>query len=307
MRVFSAIPDEPELNVQEDFRVVFESSNRRACADRALVLESVGIPYRIVEDTATFALVVPAERSPQAVTELQLYDEENPPRHVIRSTRPMAPQNAAPGVFAYLAVIVAVAGFESLSMFGQDWLGAGRVDGALIRAGEWWRTVTALTLHADFRHLAGNIVFGTFFGYFAGRLLGSGVAWAAILVSAAAGNLLNTLLLESTHRAIGASTAVFAALGILAGFVWRAKLVSQERWPYRLGPLVGGIALLMYTGTGDANTDIGAHLMGFLCGLASGIALTRFRDRLIGSRWQLAGGIVAAILVTGAWVCAFAA
>lgn len=307
MRVFSSSPDEPKLNVPEDLRVVFESRNRRACADRALVLDSAGIPYRIVEDPVSCALVVPAAMSPQAVAELRLYDDENPPRRLEKPAASITPQNAAPGVFAYLAVIVAVAWFEGLSLFGQDWLGAGRIDGVLIRAGEWWRTVTALTLHSGFRHLAGNIVFGTFFGYFAGRLLGSGMAWATILVSAAAGNLLNTLLLESTHRAIGASTAVFAALGILAGFVWRAKLMSQERWPYRVGPIVGGFALLMYTGTGDANTDIGAHLMGFLCGLVSGMLLTRWRERLADPRWQLAGGFIAGILVTGAWIGALAA
>lgn len=306
MRVFSINPDEPKLNVDQDLRVVFESRNRRACADRALVLESTGIPYQIVEDLSSCALVVPAENSPQAMTELRLYDEENPPRQS-KSVQSVKPQNAAPGVIAYLAVIVAIAWFEGLSLFGQDWMGAGRVDGILVRAGEWWRTVTALTLHSGLRHLAGNIVFGAFFGYFAGRLLGSGVAWAAIVVSGATGNLLNTLLLESTHRAIGASTAVFAALGILAGFVWRARLMSQERWPYRVGPIVGGFALLMYTGTGDANTDIGAHLMGFLCGLASGVVLTRWRDRLTDRRWQLAGTATAAVLLIGAWISAFAA
>jgi membrane associated rhomboid family serine protease len=307
MRVFSSGQHEPELNMQEDLRVVYESRNRRACADRALVLDSVGIPYRIVEDPVSCALVVPAEFSINAMTELRLYEEENPPRRVHKPGASVTPQNAAPGVFAYLAVIVGVAWFEGLSLFGQDWLGAGRVDGTLIRAGEWWRTVTALTLHSGFSHLAGNIVFGAFFGYFAGRLLGSGTAWAAILISGAAGNLLNTLLLDSTHRAIGASTAVFAALGILAGFVWRAKLMSQERWPYRVGPIVGGFALLMYTGTGDANTDIGAHLMGFFCGLASGMLLTRWRDRLTDPRWQLAGALIAGSLVTGAWIGAFTA
>jgi membrane associated rhomboid family serine protease len=113
------------------------------------------------------------------------------------------------------------------------------------------------------------------------------------------------LLLESTHRAIGASTAVFAALGLVAGFVWRGKLLSQDRWPYRVGPIVGGFALLMYTGTGDANTDIGAHLMGFLCGLAGGVLLTRLRNRLTDNRLQLASAALALFVVVSAWIAAF--
>lgn len=295
----------------DDMRVVFESRNRRACSDRALVLTSVQIPHQVVDDIAGCALVVPAEYSARAVDELRLYDEENPPRRPARKVEPFAHQNAAPGVVAYVVVIVGVAWLAGASFFGQDWLAAGRVDGALIRAGEWWRTFTALTLHAGLRHLVGNIVFGAFFGLFAGRLLGPGVAWLAIVLMGASGNALNTLLLESTHKSIGASTAVFAALGLLAGFVWRARLMSQERWPYRIGPIVGGFALLMFTGTGDggpdSRTDVGAHLMGFLCGLTGGMLLALVRDQLAERRWQIIAAVLTVLLLGVAWLAAFLA
>ena len=290
----------------DDLRVVFESRNRRACADRALVLESVQIPYRIVEDGLSCLVVVPAEFSSRAVEEIMQYEEENPPP-LPRRAAPIEHQNAVPGIVGYALVICAVAWFAGVSVFGRDWLGAGRIDGVLLRDGEWWRTITALTLHADLRHLAGNLVFGSFFGLFAGRLLGPGVAWLTILVAAGTGNAFNTLLLESTHRSIGASTAVFAALGLLAGFVWRGKLMSQERWPYRVGPVVGGLALLMYTGTGDANTDIGAHLMGFVCGFAAGMVVAPVREYLTNVRLQTWSAISAAALLVIAWTAAFLA
>jgi len=290
--------------MNDDMRVVFESPNRRACSDRALVLAAVQIPHRVVDDVVGCALIVPAELSAQAMQELRLYDEENPPPRLQQIT-PFAYQNAVPGIVAYAITIFVIAWFAGASYFGQDWLAAGRIDGTLIRAGEWWRTITALTLHSGLRHLIGNIVFGAFFGLLAGRLLGSGVAWLSVVLAAASGNALNTLLLESSHRSIGASTAVFAALGLTAGFVWRAKLMSQERWPYRVGPIVGGFALLMYTGTGDENTDIGAHLMGFLCGFAGGILLTRLRHKLTDARWQAAAALLAITSVAGAWLIAF--
>jgi len=290
--------------MNDDLRVVFESRNRRACADRALVLASLQIPHQVVDDLGGCALVVPADFSAQAMNELRLYDEENPP-HRPRRITPIIYQNAIPGVVGYIVVICAVAWFATTSFLTQDWLGAGRVDGVLIRAGDWWRTVTALTLHGSLRHLVGNIVFGAFFGLFAGRLLGSGVAWLAILLTAASGNALNMLLLESTHRSIGASTAVFAALGIVAGFVWRGKLMAQDRWPYRVGPIVGGFALLMYTGTGDANTDIGAHLMGFLCGFAGGMLLIPYRHQLNNPRWQIYAAAMTGALLIGSWIIAF--
>jgi membrane associated rhomboid family serine protease len=284
-------------------RVVFESPNRRACSDRALVLESLQIPYQIVDDDLSCALVVPDEFSARAAEELRLYDDENPARRPPRPPR-IDYQNATPGLAAYIVTVCGIAWLAGVDALGKDWFLAGKVDGELIRAGELWRTVTALTLHSGLKHLAGNIVFGIFFGLFAGRILGSGVAWLTIVLAAATGNLLNTLLLTPLHSSVGASTAVFAALGLVAGHVWWAKLMRQDRWPLRVGPVVGGLALLMYTGTGGPNTDIGAHLMGFVCGFGAGMLLVRVRDRLQDPSLQKICGVAAAVFLALAWLAA---
>ena len=201
-------------------------------------------------------------------------------------------------------MISLVAVLSGESAFQRDWLAAGRVDGELIRAGEWWRTITALTLHSGLRHFVGNLGFGVFFGMLAGRLLGPGVTWLAVVCSSSIANFLNTLLLDSSHRAIGASTAVFAALGLLAGFVWRGRLMRQDRWAYRVGPLVGGVALLAFTGTGDANTDVGAHLAGFVCGLITGMLLTIIYPLVTGEAVQRWSGAAALGAVLLAWAFA---
>ena len=284
----------------DDFRVVYENPSYVACSDRALVLTSIGIPYDIVHDSGTCVLIVPAEHSARAAEQLRLYDQENLPA-VRRRPPELKAQDALPGIVAYFLTLCLVAGMAGYGYFGADWYGAGRVDGTLIRNGEWWRTITALSLHADAPHLAGNLVFGVLFGLFAGRLLGSGVAWLLIIVCAALGNTVNTLLLDPAHRSIGASTAVFAALGLVAGFVFRGKLMSQERWPYRWGPVVGGFALLMFTGTGGENTDIGAHLTGFLCGFGGGALLSPYMHGFAAKRLQIATAIAALALVVGAW------
>lgn len=289
--------------MNDDMRMVYESRNRAECSDRALVLAALQIPFQIVAEDASCALVVPAEFSAQAMQQLIQYDDENPPQIVPVAT-PLARHNALPGLIGYSVIICGVAVIADFAPWAQDWYVAGRVDGVLIRAGEWWRTVTALTLHSGLEHLAGNLVFGIMFGLFAGRLLGSGVAWLGIVLAAATGNALNTLLLDSAHRAVGASTAVFAALGLVAGFVWRGKLMAQDRWPYRLGPIVGGFALLMYTGTGGEKTDIGAHLMGFLSGFGAGMLLTAARDHLESRRLQLLCGLAAFAVIVGAWLMA---
>jgi membrane associated rhomboid family serine protease len=289
--------------MNDDLRVVYESRNRAECSDRALVLASLRIPYQIVDDTDSCALIVPAEYSAQAMDQLIQYDDENPPAIVPKKVV-VQYQDAVPGLIGYALIIGGVTALAGFAASNSEWVVAGRVDGALIRAGEWWRTITALTLHSGLRHILGNLIFGVMFGLFAGRLLGSGVAWLTILLAGASGNLLNTLLLDSAHRSLGASTAVFAALGLVAGYVWRGKLMAQDRWPYRVGPIVGGFALLMYTGTGGENTDVGAHLMGFLCGLGGGILLSPVRTRLVSAKLQAVSGFIAIAIVCGAWIAA---
>jgi len=283
--------------MNEDLRVVFESRNRQSCADRALVLTSIQIPHQLIDDGGSCAIVVPAPYSAQASSELQLYDEENPPV-ASKPVQRIEYQDAMPGLIGYVLIICMVAGMAGYSFFQSNWFVAGRVDGELIRNGEVWRLFTALTLHSGIKHLLGNIVFGVFFGLFAGRLLGSGVAWLAIVLAAASGNALNTLLLDPAHRAIGASTAVFAALGIVAQ--------SQSRWSNRYGPIVGGLALLMYTGTGGENTDIGAHFFGFVCGFGAGLILTRLGTIPKDSRAQLTAGAIAFGLIFSSWIIALA-
>jgi len=287
----------------EDLRVVYESQNRQSCSDRALVLAAVRIPYQLIDDGVSCALVVPAESSARAVEELRLYEDENPPvRPKVRKR--IVYQDALPGVIGYVFIVCAVAWLAGYSIFDHNWFTAGRVDGNLIRDGEWWRTITALTLHSGVRHLLGNLVFGVFFGIFAGRLLGSGVAWLAVVLTAALGNTANTLLLDSAHRSIGASTAVFATLGLLAGYVWRGQLMAQDRWSTRYGPVIGGLALLMFTGTGDENTDIGAHLLGFVCGFGGGMSLTVIGKMPAPPRIQLISGAMALGLIAIAWIVA---
>src|SRR5690606_29475617 len=132
-----------------------------------------------------------------------------------------------------------------------------------IRSGEWWRAVTALTLHVDAPHLVANLVAGSWFGYLAGRRLGPGHAWAATVAMATAANLLEGYLGPVLHRSVGASTAVFAALGLIAAHAWRERYPLRARWAVRWAPLVGGVLLLGWLGTEGEHTDVIAHVLGF--------------------------------------------
>ena len=78
------------------------------------------------------------------------------------------------GIFGYLLVIWSVPALAWWGMLGADWQNAGLLQAGLVSQGEWWRAVTALTLHSSFAHLVANSLFGAVFGLMAGRYLGSG-------------------------------------------------------------------------------------------------------------------------------------
>ena len=60
---------------------------------------------------------------------------------------------------------------------------AGAANAARILAGEWWRTATALTLHADLSHLVANVTAAALLGAAVCRTIGPGLGMALIVAS----------------------------------------------------------------------------------------------------------------------------
>jgi membrane associated rhomboid family serine protease len=188
---------------------------------------------------------------------------------------------------------------------------------ARIQAGQWWRAWTALTLHLDGAHLAANLGAGVWFGYLAARQIGSGTAWFLIVTGAAVANLLEGLLGPADHRSVGASTAVFTALGLMSAYSWRERYQLPQRWARRWGPLVAGVILLGWTGSGGgtdtgsgpgserANVDLIAHVAGFgvgiLLGATAALPLVR---RVLDRVPQWATGLAAFASIAIAWAFA---
>jgi membrane associated rhomboid family serine protease len=268
-----------------------------------LVLEARSIEHELLQSGDVWSLSVPAAQLVTAYEEISRYAAERSlPRRVPEPVIPPHP-GAAIGIFFYIFILLAVAFGAGAHLFGADWLALGSLNADA--RGEWWRSVTALTLHLDQEHLLGNVLFGVVAGLAASRLLGPGVAWAGIVAAAALANYTEALITPIAHRAVGASTAVFAALGILSGMAWRQRLTLRERLWYRWAPLIAGICLLTLLGTGNAHVDVLGHALGFLFGLAVGWIYIRTGmpgDR--GFRRQLAAGAGVLLLIGAAWFSA---
>lgn len=273
--------------------------NRAQCNELLLVLAAQSIPARVRWGGRFWILSVPSDSVAVARHEVKAYTEESR-RAVPARPVPTADGSPWPGVVVYAAVLTVMALISPDMGFGVDWLGAGRMDGGRMLAGEWWRPVTALTLHADAAHLLGNILFGGFFAYSVSRYFGAGFGWLTIIACGTLGNVANGLLAGQDHRSLGASTAVFAALGLLSGYLWRQGFPSGASRREQLAPVIAGIGLLAFTGTGGENTDIGAHLLGFVVGLGGGVVVGRLGLPNAG-RSQNRAAFAAVGLVVAAW------
>lgn len=135
--------------------------------------------------------------------------------------------------------------------------------------GENYRTVTALMIHANSVHLVGNMAALALLFTVVCSVHGFGVGSFCLLSSGALGNYATALLYRSTHLSIGASTAVFGAVGILISHQTFSSLrVARQRFRAWL-TLGGGLCLLGLFSQGE-HTDILSHLFGLGSGMAVG-------------------------------------
>jgi membrane associated rhomboid family serine protease len=181
------------------------------------------------------------------------------------------------------------------------WFERGSADAARIFAGEPWRVITALTLHADGPHVAGNALFGTLFWGAVSRSLGPGMALAWVIAAGALGNLVNAWVRSSAHDSVGASTAVFGAVGILAGLGLTRRLRIGERGRRVLVPIAAGLGLLAMLGTTGERVDLWAHIFGLAAGVPLGVVAGRVVALRPGAAWQWSAGLLGVAAVVASW------
>jgi rhomboid protease GluP len=283
---------------------VFRSTRSAECEERALVLTAMGVPNVVDFDGFQYVIRVEAAVAQVALEQLERYALESRP---VPLPPPLPPLHSFAWVGpAMYAVVLLVVGFAVAGgLWRLDAFDLGAIDAARVKSGEWWRVVTALTLHVDGQHLAANLAAGVWFGYLAGRHLGSGVTWLLAVLGAAVANLLESLLGPSSHHSVGASTAVFTVLGILAAHSWRERFRHPQRWARRWAPLVAGVILLGWMGSAGEHTDVVAHVAGFCVGTVLGAVVAAPRaKRLLERVPQWMSGLAALAIVAIAWTFA---
>ncbi|BCS90102.1 rhomboid family intramembrane serine protease [Pseudodesulfovibrio sediminis] len=256
-----------------------------------LILASRHVPYRLerLPDSEGGRYIVEVQEwfGERAFSEIKLYFEENQPDWRgarLTDLRPVS--GLEPTVFGLVMLMLFFWAYThtypGLGLYPERWINLGSAAAGAILTGELWRLATALTLHANGPHVAGNCVIGGVFIWLVARRIGSGMAWMTTILAGVLGNLCNSMVLGVHHNAIGFSTATFGAAGVLASItpfvvgggvhgLGQGDLVQRSLRFVRtaLVPFAAGLGLLAMLGAGK-ETDLSAHLFGFVAGLGLG-------------------------------------
>lgn len=239
--------------------------------DHGLVVLALGRPYWLVPSAAGHRLLVEADVGAFVRDQLTRYERESrdwPPR-------PLAPgPTYGTDVITPLGWALAVLVIFHLQGARPAWTERGALDAAAIfDRGEWWRLATALFLHADGAHVISNALGGILLFTAVVKTLGRTAGWLLVGAAAVLGNLVvAALAYPGPHRSLGASTAIFAGVGLLTGRMVQVLTGAdrRERGRAMFGALGSGVIVLALYGAGGARVDLGAHVAGFAAGLAVG-------------------------------------
>jgi membrane associated rhomboid family serine protease len=268
-----------------------------------LVLLAQGLSPSLRRSPDGVVLSVPEDEVDRALASLSAYEQENP-RKVAERVEPMESGSLLAGVAVALMLLlfffVTVQWLPTLS-----WFERGSADAQLIMQGELGRTVTALTLHADVAHALSNAVAAALFFSAVSSMVGAGLGGALVLLAGAGGNLANALLHGSLHVAVGASTAVFGAVGMLGSLsMIRRRGSALNRWRVWL-PVAASLALLGMLGSAGERVDIWAHFFGLLVGAVLGILIAWVTPRPPGLLIQWTCGASTVAVLIYCWTLAF--
>ncbi|RZB37448.1 MAG: hypothetical protein SRB2_01222 [Desulfobacteraceae bacterium Eth-SRB2] len=268
-----------------------------------LVLSSTGISHHLRKEGNGWDIRVNDTDYEKALNAVEQYNKENPELQKTEDPLYYKYQRTFTGIWASIILIachVAIAISDKSDLFVKTY-GSSAFH---ILHGELYRSVTSLILHADPLHLMGNIAGIAIFGTAVCTIMGWGVGWLMILATGMVGNLTNALLYKTGHISVGASTAIFGAIGMLSAHQFFKKFKQSGQKIKAVLPLSCGLALLGILGSG-AHSDVMAHLFGFLAGIVLGSLYSLFVKGPKAKGYQAGSLLLTFGLLAMAWLKAF--
>ncbi len=282
---------------------LFKNLSEDEANNYGLVLSSAKILYHLRKGGRGWYVWVDDMDYENALNTIQQYLKENQYFDKKDEALYFKYQKTFTGLWVSLVLLACYITSQTGNNF-QLFVNAYGASAAHILRGELYRTVTSLMLHADTLHLAGNIIGIAIFGTAVCTITGWGAGWLMILTTGLVGNLLNAILYQTDHLSIGASTAIFGAIGILAAYQFFRKLRLPGQRIRAWLPLAGGIALLGILGSGEF-VDLTAHLFGFIVGIVIGSIYAILVKKPVSRSIQVCCLLVTLSVIAMSWIRAF--
>lgn len=164
------------------------------------------------------------------------------------------------------------------------------LDKAALAAGEWWRLVTPVLVHAGLLHLLFNMYALWLFGPIVEQMYGPWRFMLIYLLTAAAGSVASYLF-TGPAPSVGASGAIFGLMGVLlaAGRAHRPVMDRRARMIMgQVGVIIVINLLLGFGLMGGISIDNAAHVGGLVAGLWLGFVMPPVRVETLASYWRVA-------------------
>jgi membrane associated rhomboid family serine protease len=280
--------------------IIFEHLSADQADTYRLVLSSSGISHRSKKGKHGWDILVNDTEHEKAINTIEQYLKENRDFHPTDEPLCHEYRKTFTGLWVsaiLLASHVAITTGNDSEVFVRTY---GSSAFHILR-GELYRSVTSLMIHANAMHLAGNMLGIAIFGTAVCTITGWGVGWFMILATGVSGNLINAFLYKTGHLSIGASTAVFGAVGILAAHQFFKKFRLPGRRMKAWLPLGAGLAILSMLGSGE-HTDLTAHLFGFMAGLILGAFYGVLVKRPATRAYQICFLLIAISVLVMSWM-----
>ncbi|MDP4090804.1 MAG: rhomboid family intramembrane serine protease [Bacillota bacterium] len=146
----------------------------------------------------------------------------------------------------------------------------GRLSGAAIYEGQWWRIITSIFLHAGIPHLAVNMLALLTVGFIVEEKIGS-KKYALVFMGTGIFSALCTM--THTHGAVGASGAIYGVIG-----VFMSMLIGESSYIRGKMTLIKWIILVLYLTLPNLSGPVTAvaHFSGLLFGFILGLFMHGF-------------------------------
>lgn len=273
--------------------------NKKTAREYSLLLDSLSIPNNALFRWNSWQIEVDFSDYEKAKSEIAAYEKSGRIEKVHNKFAHIRFQKVDWACFCATLILLAAFHVFIYEFDHLELIKAGRSSAAAITEGEFFRAVTALTLHGDYKHLFSNIFFGGIVLWALSTMTGTGFALLFALFTGFAGNVMNAFFYGSAHNSIGASTSVFGIIGVLAGLQFFDSFREKKlgRWI----PFGAALGLLAMLGSSE-KSDVLAHLFGFVAGLPAGTVFgALFSKRSIPGK--IAQNIAAILFISVIFAC----